>query len=154
MFKKTEFDHIRSEIMLLHRQNLTQSVILNRLAHHKIGRKFVYRTIKRYCETGSEIPSKPAGRPRTKRTPGMIKKIRDNIRKNPCRSGRKMAKLYDMSHNTMQKLLKEDIGVKAYKKQVVAGLTEKNKYERVKRCKLILKRRRLKGLSVHPRKTF
>ena len=28
MFKKTEFDHIRSEIILLHRQNSTQSVIL------------------------------------------------------------------------------------------------------------------------------
>ena len=81
MFKKTEFDHIRSEIILLHRQNLTQSVILNRLAHNKIGRKFVYRTIKRYCETGSEIPSKPAGRPRTKRTPGMIK-IWDEIPQN------------------------------------------------------------------------
>lgn len=140
MAEKINLNLIRSEIILLHKQNLKIGDIVKKLQHHNIKRLFVYRTIARYNRTGSEIPAKPVGRGRFKRTPETIKAVRERIRRNPVRSGRQLAKDMNMHHKTMQTILKKDKGLIAYKKRLVAGLTDKNKSERVKRCKAILKR--------------
>ena len=47
------------------------------------GRKLVYCTIKRFMETGDEIPLKRPGRKRMAHTKKIIKVIRERIRSNP-----------------------------------------------------------------------
>lgn len=127
----------REQIILLHQKNLSQKEIKSKLSHLKINKMLVSRTIKRYKETGSGIPAKSKGLPRSKRTPEAIKVVRERIRRNPARSARQMARSLNMHHKTMQQIIKEDLGLHPFKKNLVAGLTDKNKAERVRKCKLM-----------------
>ena len=72
MVKKSEF-----EIIGLYKRKFTTTEIVNHLKHHGCCRKLVYRTIKRFKETGDEIPSKRPGRKRVVRTKKFIKVIRE-----------------------------------------------------------------------------
>lgn len=133
-------DSAREQIKILHLQGLTNFQIRKKLSHLNLNRKFVYRTIKRLEDTGTVVPKKKTGRVRTKRTPAVIKVVRERVRRNPARSGRKMAHDLGMHHKTMQKILKDDLGLKAYKKQKTHGLSEKNIKNRVQRARKILRR--------------
>ena len=58
----------------------------------KVSRILVWRTLKRYDETG-EIQNRPGqDRPRTARTPKLVKSTREKIRRNPKRSIQNLAK--------------------------------------------------------------
>ncbi|XP_055643520.1 uncharacterized protein LOC129779828 [Toxorhynchites rutilus septentrionalis] len=114
--------------------------ILKKLKQLGINERFIFRTIKRYKETGSwKILPKP-GRKRTVRSPKAIKRVRERVRRNPAQSGRKMAKELGISQSTMKTILKDDLRLISYRKQRVHGLTEKQKAGRVQRCRQLLKR--------------
>lgn len=132
-------DSSREQVKILHLQGLTNIQIRQKLSHLKLSRLFVYRTIKRYEETGTIVPKKKPGKKRTVRTPAVIKAVKERIRRNPARSGRKMAREMNMSHFAMQSILKKDLGNKPYKKQKIHGLTSKNIADRVARSRLLLK---------------
>jgi transposase len=138
--KNTTLNPIREEIILLHQKNFTPKEILAKLAHHNINARFVFRTLKRFKESGSALPAKNEGRPRSKRTRQVIKAVRERIRRNPAQSARRMAKSLGLARETMRRVLNQDLGLNAYKKRLCAGLTDKNKKERIKRCKQLLKR--------------
>jgi len=140
IYSDQQLNPIRDEIIFLHNKKFTPKQILTKLSHHKINERFVFRTLKRYKQTGNALPAKKVGRPRLKRTPDVIKVVRERIRRNPARSGRQLAKSLNMHHSTMQMIIKSDLGLQAFKKQLIAGLTDKNKTERVKRCKMLLSR--------------
>ena len=57
----------------------------------------IWRTLDRVKKTGTAEDRPGRGRKRQHRTPGIIKKIREKIRRNPKRSIRKMARDHDMS---------------------------------------------------------
>lgn len=113
----------------------------------KIGvrKSFIYRTIKRLRDTGGVKDRPRSGRPRTACSKNRIKIVRDRIRRNPRRSARKLAATTNTSRSSMQRILSNHLGVKPYRRVKRHGLTIKNKEERVKRCKLLLKRRGLKS---------
>ncbi|XP_055633256.1 uncharacterized protein LOC129773638 [Toxorhynchites rutilus septentrionalis] len=114
--------------------------ILKKLKPLGINERFIFRTIKRYKETGSwKILPKPS-RKRTVRSPEAIKRVRKRVRRNPAQSGRKMAKELGISQSTMKTILKDDLRLIPYKKQRVHGVTEKQKAGRVERCRQLLKR--------------
>lgn len=138
--KNIDLNPIRHTIISLHKKSLTNVEITKQLAHLKVNKMLVSRTVSRFLETGDAIPAKKPGKKRSKRTPQVINMIRERIRRYPARSGRKMAREMNMGKSTLQNLLKVDLGLRAFKKQKVAGLTVKNKEERVKRCKRLLKR--------------
>ena len=54
-------------------------------------RRVVYRTINRFKETGETSDRLRSGRPCSITTPAFKKVVRERIRRNPCRSMRKMA---------------------------------------------------------------
>ena len=61
----------------------------------------VWRTLKRYEETGN-IQNKPGqGRSRTARTPKLVKSTREKIRRNPKRSIQNLTKESNVSYETM-----------------------------------------------------
>lgn len=72
------------------------------------------------------------------RTIKVVKAVRERIRRNPAQSGRKMAKDMEISKTTMQRLLKDDLGLTAYKKQKVHGLTEVQKKAKITKSKFLL----------------
>ena len=131
---------VREQIVLLDSRGLTSKQIQIKLAHLNVGPKLIYRTLKRKRTTGSCQPPTKRARKRVKRTPEVIKCVREQIRRNPQRSTRQMAKDFNMAQTSMRKIIRDDLKMRCYKKQVVHGLTEKNKKDRVTRCKTILQR--------------
>ena len=84
MVKKSELEIVRKEIIGLYKRKFTTTEIVNHSKHHGCGRKLGYRTIKRFKETGDEIPPKRPGRKRVARTKKFIKVIWEQIRRNPA----------------------------------------------------------------------
>ena len=59
---------------------------ISKILNLKIKRMLVWRTFKRYGETG-KVENRPGqGRPRSARTQKLIKATRENLRRNPKRS--------------------------------------------------------------------
>ncbi|CAH1645012.1 unnamed protein product [Spodoptera littoralis] len=65
--------------------------IFRELKSFGVSRNFVYYTIKRYQETSSLHDRQRSGRPRSVRTLANIKIIRERLRRNPCRTQKKLA---------------------------------------------------------------
>lgn len=132
-------DSNREQIKILHLQGLTNIEIKRKLSHLNLSRLFIYRTIKRFKDTGTVVPKKKPGKKRSARTPAVIKAVKERFRRNPARSARKMAREMNMSHTSMQNVIKKDLGYSAFKKQKIHGLTRKNIADRVARSRLLLK---------------
>lgn len=133
-------DTKRDMVLNLHLKNLKKIQIFQKLRSLNVNYKFIQRTIARYHATGSVKIKKKIGRKRSVRTKKLVKVVRERYRRNPRQSGSKMARDLKISETTFRRLVKEDLGLKAYKRRKIHGLTNKNKDERVKRCKRLLRR--------------
>ena len=78
--------------------------ILKMLNIAKGRRAFIYRTIKRYNETGDTNDKPRYGRLCSVRTASLKKRVRERIRRNPQVSMRKMAKELKVARRTVQKV--------------------------------------------------
>ncbi len=130
----------RCAIKLYHEKGFNEKEIIEKLKDLKISRSKVYRTVKRLRETGSIADRPRSGRPRTSRTPELINKVRCRLWRNPQQSIRKMAPKVHTSLSTLQRVVKEDLGLKPYKKRKVQGLTQQQRVKRHQRAKMLLKR--------------
>ena len=72
----------------------------------RASRSGVYKILKRLKETGSALPKVRSTPSRKVRTPKLIKNTRENIRRNPRRSVRKLAPASGVSYGTMHTVLK------------------------------------------------
>ena len=130
--------NLRDAIIRLFEQGKTGYQIAKDM---NIGERMVYRTIKRYQETGSAKDKPRSGRPITARTPVNKRKIKGRIQRNPNsrkNSTRKMGKAIGISPRTVRRILHEDLGMKARKMKKAHGLTEKGKEKRLVRCKRLV----------------
>ena len=109
-----------------------------------INRWIVYRTIKRYEETGSTQDRFRKGRPCSVRTPA--------VRNNSVKSIQGMAKDFNISTRSIGRIVKEDIGLKCYKFRELQLLSEVNRRRWYEKC-LILRKRFTRELS-SPTKRF
>ena len=105
---------MRKEIIGLYKRKFITEIV-NRLKHQGCGRELGYLTVKRFKETGDEIPTKRPGKKRVVRTKKFIKVIRERIRRNPARPGRSIAKEFGTDPKTIINLIKTDFKMKAYK---------------------------------------
>lgn len=121
-------------------QGLSGAQIFKILGKIGIGQRFIYRTINRLRDTGGVKDRHRSGRPRSARTKNRIKAIREKIRRNGRRSTRKLASEVGTSRTSIRRILSIDLGMKPYRRVKRHGLTTKNKEERVKRSKMLLKR--------------
>ncbi len=81
-----------------------------------------------------------SGRRRFVRTASMVKRVRERIRRHPQRSARRMACQLGISDGLLRRIIKEDLGLKPYKKRKVHGLTDAQKEKRLVRSKQLLER--------------
>ncbi|KAF2885609.1 hypothetical protein ILUMI_20551 [Ignelater luminosus] len=112
-----------------------QATICREVRKLNINKMLVYRTYIRYVETGNVKIKKKTGRPRTVKTPKLIKKVRESLQRNCARSCRKLAKTYRVSRQVMQRILKDDLRMTAYKKIKIHEITDaqrKKQYERTR----------------------
>src|SRR5690349_17342654 len=94
--------------------------------------------MKRYRETGSLEDRKHIGRPRNVCTPAVIKVVKERIKQNPERSGRKLAKDMYFGRMIMTEIFKQDLGLSALKKTKIHGLTTAQKVKRHQGSKFLL----------------
>lgn len=128
-------DAKRELVGKLYNKNVRPCEILRQLKHLEINKKFIFRTIKRIKDTGThEIRPKHILQ-NTIRTKKVIKAVRERIRRNPAQSGNKLAKDMKISRRSMGRILHNDLGLKAYKKQKIHGLTAIQKKARVTKCR-------------------
>ena len=94
------------------------------------------RTIQRWCklitDTGGITLSHSSGRPRIIRTKGMIRKVKNRLKRKKKVSIRKLAVELDISNGSVQRILKEDLGCRPYKKRIEPLLTDIEKSKRIK----------------------
>ena len=98
-------NEIRSKIIALFETGSSKKEIFQKLKDENVSLKLIYRTIKRYDDTGSIIDRPRSGRPRSARSPALKNKVRCRIWRNPRRSVRKMAREFSVNHETMRKLV-------------------------------------------------
>lgn len=115
---------VYSEILQLHLSGKRNYEIVEVLSFKGVSKSLVSRTLKRCRETGDSKRKHGSGTKRSVRTPQLIKVIRERIRKNQGRSSRKLARDFGVSCGTMHSLLHQDLGIRAYKKQKIHGLTQ------------------------------
>ena len=78
----------------------------------------VIRAIKRYLETGNVEDRAKSGRPCTVVTPKVRKTVREQIRRNPRRSMLKMASVIKISRRSVQRIVRNHLGMKSFKRKV------------------------------------
>ncbi|KAI6654409.1 Transposase [Oopsacas minuta] len=115
-------EKIRSKIIALFEIGSSKKEIFQKLKNGKVSPKLIYRTIKRYKDTGNLSDKPRSDRPRPVRTPALKNKVRCRISRNPRRSIRKMARELSVNHETMRKLVVEDLGLKSFKRKKVYHL--------------------------------
>lgn len=130
----------RIAVIALHRCGHSPSTIFKLLKNLNITLRFVYRTIDRYNEVSSVEDKKRTGRPRSARTPAVIKAIKARIARNPVRKQKLMALQMGVSRKTVKQVLNEDLSLRAYKKKSGHLLNTRLKAIRLKRSRVLLKR--------------
>ena len=109
--------NLRDIIVNKFKSGVTRGDIFRQLKQLKVTRVYVYRTIKRFMDTGSNENRKKTGRKRTVRTPETIKIVRERIRRVCDRSAKKMAANLQINRECVRKILRDDLKLKAYKKK-------------------------------------
>ena len=130
----------RKFIIEQHVKGLQPSEIFKLGKNLKINRMLIKRTIDRYQETSSVEDRPRSGRPRTSRTPKLIKNVREKIRRNPRRSMRKLAKEAQTSARTMRRLCESDLQMVPYKLQKRQLLSAPTIEKRLTRSQQLLNR--------------
>ena len=130
----------RPAILELYNQGKSVKEIIRALSTTKWT---VYRTIKRFSETGKTSDRTRSGRTRSVRTPLLKKSVLEKRRYNPKRSVQGMANEYNNSTRTMGRLVHEHLGLKSYKFRKAQLLSNVKKKRRVDKCKKL--RERYKG---------
>ena len=127
----------RAAIVELHKKKVPVgqiSQLLGALQPH------VSRTISRFKELGDLSDRKRAGRPATANTSRNRNIIRNRILRNPKRSMRKMGKELGISKDSVNTIIKKNLGLKSFKVQKAHVLTERMKKVRLQRSKLLKQR--------------
>lgn len=135
-----DIEQKRSAVIALFLAGKCQKDIVRELSAIPVCRSFVHRTVKRYLETGSTKKRYGGGRQATVVTPAMVKIVKKRLKRNPRRSATKLAKDLNISDRSLRRILKDKLQTKPYKIQKVQDLSMRQKQERVKRAKALLKR--------------
>lgn len=119
-------------------QGLKPSEIFKLVKPSGVARSTVYRTIDRLRSTGTLADRKRSGRPRTARTPAVVKRLRSRIARNPQQSQKTLSKGLGISARSICRALKEDLRLRPYKKRKAQGLSLKQMEKRHDRSKELL----------------
>lgn len=130
----------RIAVIALHKCKKDPKAIFNLLKPLGISLRFVYRTIKRFIHLSSVDDKARSGRPRSVRTPDVIKKVRERIRRNPVRKQKIMAQQLQMSRMSVSRLLNQDLGLRAYRRCTGHLLNTRLKKIRLERSRNLLRR--------------
>ncbi|KAI6654439.1 hypothetical protein LOD99_835 [Oopsacas minuta] len=113
----------------------------------KVRRAFIYSTIKLYNETGDTNDKPRSGRSYSVRTAALKKRMREQIRRNPRLSMRKMALELKVARQTVQKVVHRGLKMRCFERKRVHFSSELVKTKRLLRSKALLARHAAGGLE-------
>lgn len=132
IFKMSSKQHA---IKLFHENGFQPYDIVKALKNLNVCERQVYRVCKRLREGQSIDKRHQSGRRRTVRTVAAIKRVREQIRRKPVRSTRKLSAQNKMSQRSIRRIIREDLGLHPYKKRQLHGLTSAQEDKRLIRSK-------------------
>lgn len=147
----------RIAVIALYKCGIERGRIFDLLKLLKIKRDFVYRTVKLFVDTGGVYDRKKSGRPRTVRTPEAIGAVRSRINRKPVRKQKIMAREMNIAPRTMSRIIKQDLGLGAFKRQTGQRLTvdlKKNRKAKSKRLLTLYGKGRYKKILFSDEKIF
>lgn len=121
----------RESVISLYLDGKPQIAIVRALKHLKVNKSFVSRTIARYRDTGSVARRKGSGVKRKATSSEMVRKVKNRIEQNPQCSSRQIAHELNISPRSVQRILQNDLKLKAHKEQKEQKLIDKQ--EKVRR---------------------
>jgi len=130
----------RAVVQFYYEQGFSTSDIVRLLKKEKISKQFIHYTVRRLRDTGGIKDRKRTGRPRSVRTPALVKKIQRIVKNEPQRSQRKLSRKLNVSSTSVFRTIHDNLGYKAFKKRKQFALTAAQKKKRFDRSKLLLKR--------------
>ena len=98
----------------------------------------MYRTVKLFLNMGGVSGHKRSDQPRVVRTPQVINAVRSIINRNSVRKQEILAQERDIAPRTMNRLIKLDLGLRAFKRQTGQRLTVALKENREKKSRRLL----------------
>ena len=121
---------VRKIVLRLHEQGLSSRKIMEHLGG-QISKTTVNRWVKMFQKSGKSNLKYSPGRKRPKRTKRLIKQVKVHfLQAKTKKSTRKLAKTYNVSRSTMQRVIKDDLGYKSYIKRIAPKLTDVQKQKR------------------------
>lgn len=130
-------DYKRNAVIRLYQCKKRPCEILKALKDFEINRQFIYRTIKRFNETGSVKKRVSGGKSPSATCPDMVRKVKAQIARNPRRSSNQIAKKLKISDRSVRRILKDKLKLKPYKIQKIHELAPKQMKVRLERAKLL-----------------
>ncbi len=137
---KFEMDPKKETIKFYYGKKFSPYAIVKKLANLSISESKIYRVCRRLRQGQSLDSRHRSGRPRSARTALNIKRVRKRIRRKPLRSARKIAPEFDISNRSIRRILKEDLGLRTYKKHTLHGLSTAQTEKRLVRSRELLER--------------
>lgn len=141
-------------VISLHKAGKKPMDIFWYIKSFRVSHNFMYYTIKRYKETNSLKDRQTSGRPRSIRTIANIKKVRERLRRNPCRTQKKLGLQTNISRVLVNRILKYDLKVKAYSQIKVHFLNERMRKLRRYHYPVLLKRHDARKILFTDEKIF
>lgn len=130
----------RAAVIALYRKGKTAGNIFKLLKHAGFNRRFIYRTIDRFNETQGIEDRHRKGRPKSVRTAEKIKAVRNRILRNPLRKQSILSREMNISARSLSRLIREDLGLRAYRRYTGHTLNSRLKKMRKERSKVLLRR--------------
>lgn len=149
--------HTRIAIIGLFKSGKSAAQIFALLRPLKMSERFVYRTIKRYSDTGDVVDRFRSGRPRSVRTKKAIEAVRSRINRNPLRKQKIVAREMKINARSVSRIIRDDLGMHAYKRSTSHLLTDRLKRIRLERSKKLLRsygRKKFKQILFTDEKIF
>ena len=117
--------------------------IVHHLRAFDVTKNHVQHTVKKFKKSNSvedSILDKPrSGRPRSRRSPQIIRSVRAKIERNPNKPIRKMAREAGMAAVVVWRIIRDDLKYKSYKLRRRTYLTDKTMEKRLLRGRAILR---------------
>lgn len=104
---------VRDKIVVLINAGVSNMEIMK---HLKVCRKMVFNVMKRYIETATTINQPVPCRSRSVYTKSVAQAVKERLQQNPLQSMRKYAKHLQKSEKSVRRIMKENLGLMAYKK--------------------------------------
>ena len=134
---------VRKAIITHFQEGMSYRDIVHHLRAFDVTKNHVQHTVKKFKKSNSvedSILDKPrSGRPRSKRSPQIIRSVRAKIEGNPNKPIRKMAREAGMAAVVVWRIIRDDLKYKSYKLRRRTYLTDKTMEKRLLRGRAILR---------------